>query len=104
MLLEHVQDSGHHLLMMFNHVGVQQDVVHVDCHVAFINEVLENVIHHHLEGGQAIGETEEHDKGFEEALICSEGSFPLITLLNSYIAVSQCMSNFVKCLAFESEL
>ena len=64
MLLEHIQG---HLSMMLNHVGIHQDVVHVNHHIALIDEVLENVIHHHLEGGWAMGEAEEHDKGFKEA-------------------------------------
>jgi len=41
-----------------------------------------------LEGGWAVGEAEEHDKGFKEAPICSEGSLPLIPLLDLYVVVS----------------
>ena len=47
--------------MVFNHVSVYQDIVHVDHHIAFINEVLEDVVHHGLEGGWAVGEAKEHD-------------------------------------------
>ena len=45
--------------MVFNHVSVYQDVIHINCHVAFIDEVLEDVVHHGLEG--AVGEAEVHD-------------------------------------------
>ena len=88
MFSAYVQDSGHHHLMMFDCVSIYENIDHVDCHIALINEVLENVIHHHLEGGQAVGEAEEHDKGLEEAPIHSEGSLPLVSLLDSYIVVS----------------
>ena len=88
MFSEYVQDSGHHFPMMFDHVGIYEDIVHVDCHIALIEEVLENVIHHCLEGGWAVGEAKEHDKGFEEALIHSEGGLPLVSLLDLYIVVS----------------
>ena len=67
MVSEHVQDLGHNLLMVFDHASVYQDIVHIDRHISFINEVLEDVIHHGLEGGQAVGEAKEHDQGFEEA-------------------------------------
>ena len=63
-------------------------IIHVNHHIAFINEVFDDVIHHGLEGGQIIGEAKEHDQRFEEALIRSEGSFPLISLLDLYIVVS----------------
>ena len=85
---EHIQDSGYDLPMVFNCASVYQDIVHIDCHVSFINEVLKDVVHHGLEGGRAVGEAEEHDQGFKEAPIRSEGSFPLVSLLDSYIVVS----------------
>ena len=88
MFSEYVEDLGHHLPMMFDRVGIYEDIVHVDCHVALINEVFENVIHHCLEGGLTIGKAKEHDKGFKEALICSEGGLPLVPLFDLYVVVS----------------
>ena len=88
MLFEYVQDSGHYCSMMFNCVGIYQDVVHIDRHIAFVNEVLKDVVHHCLESGRTICEAEEHDKGFKEASIHLKGSFPLITLLDSYVVIS----------------
>ena len=41
MFSEHVQDSGHDLPMVFNCASVYQDIVHIDHHVPFIDEVLE---------------------------------------------------------------
>ncbi|KAG6875732.1 hypothetical protein C0993_007748, partial [Termitomyces sp. T159_Od127] len=40
------------------------------------------------EGGQAIGESKEHDKQFKQPLIGPEGSFPLISFLNAHIVVT----------------
>ena len=36
------------------------------------------VIHHGLEGDQAIGETKEHHQGLKQPSVGSEGSLPLI--------------------------
>ena len=88
MFLEHTQDSGHYLSMMFDCVGIHQDAVHVDHHITLIDEVLKDVVHHHLEGGWTIDEAEEHDEGFEEASIHLKGGFPLVALFDSYIVIS----------------
>ena len=78
--------TSHDLPMVFNRVGVYQAIVHIDHHIPFIDEVLEDVVHHGLEGGRAVGEAEEHDHGFKEAPIRSEGGFPLVS--DSHIVVS----------------
>ena len=74
--------------MVLNHLGVYQDVNHVNCQVALVDEILEDIIHHHLEGGWTVGKTKKHDKGFEKALIHPKGGFPLTSLLNSYVVIS----------------
>ena len=61
MLLEYVQDLDYDLLMVFNRVSVYQDIVHIDRHISLIDEVLEDVVHHGLEGGRTVGEAKEHD-------------------------------------------
>ena len=38
-----------------------EDVVHVDDYNSFVNELSEDVIHHHLEHHQAVSETKEHN-------------------------------------------
>ena len=81
MLLEYIQDSGYDLLMVFDCASVYYNIIHIDHHISFVDEVLEYVIHHGLEGGWTVGKAEEHDQGFEEAPIHSEGGFPLISLL-----------------------
>src|SRR6266481_2214383 len=76
--------------------GYRQNDIHVNGHQALINELLENVIHHGLEGGWAVGEAKVHDQWFEESPVCPEGSFPLVTLFDTYIVISQHMSSFMK--------
>ena len=76
---------------------VYQDIIHIDHHIPFIDEVLEDVVHHGLESGQAVGEAEEHDQGFEEALIHLKGSLPLVSLFfDSHIVVSPTYIQFRK--------
>ena len=96
MLSEYIQDLGHNLLMVFNHVSVYKDIIHVNCHIPFIDEVFEDVVHPGLEGGWTIGEAKEHDQRFEEALIHSEGGFPLTSLFDLHIVVSPMYIQFHK--------
>ncbi len=58
-----------------------ENVVRINHHYAFRNEVFEDVIYHCLEGSRTVFETEEHDEGFVKATVRSEGSFPLVALL-----------------------
>ena len=60
-----------------------QDVIQVDHHNTFCYEVLEDVVHHSLKGGGAVGHTKEHYQGFKQASIGLEGCFPLISGLNA---------------------
>jgi len=54
-LMEDVEDSYYNLMMLFFSLTAEnEDVVHVDGHYPLINELFENVIHHHLEGGGAV--------------------------------------------------
>ena len=45
----------------------------------------EDVVHHSLESGGAVGHPEKHYKGFEEAMVSVEGYFPFISRLDAYI-------------------
>ncbi|KAG6892434.1 hypothetical protein C0993_003848, partial [Termitomyces sp. T159_Od127] len=68
--------------------GVDEDVIKVDTHYTLCNEVLEDVIHHCLKGGWAIGELEQHNKQFKQSSVGLEGSLPLISLLDVHIVVT----------------
>ncbi|KAF9794510.1 hypothetical protein IEO21_11184 [Rhodonia placenta] len=51
-------------------------------------EIMEDVIHHGLEGRGGIGEAEEHHQGFIQSPVSHKGGFPLITGFDPDIVVS----------------
>jgi len=69
------------LPVLFKGLCEDEDVVQIDHDYAFQDEVLEDVVHHRLEGGGTVREDEEHDKGFVQAAVGPEGGLPLISLL-----------------------
>ena len=85
---------------MFYRPGVYQDVVHVNSYMTIIHEILQVVIHHCLEGGQAVGQAKEHDQGFEEASIRPEGGLPLVSLFDPYIVISPSYVQLCEVLGF----
>jgi hypothetical protein len=46
-------------------VGENENVIEIYGGDTFGDQVLEYLIHHHLEGGWTIGEAEVHDQGFK---------------------------------------
>jgi hypothetical protein len=66
---------------------VDEDIIEVDADNTFHNQILENVVHHHLEGRWGVGESKKHHQWFIEATIFSKCCLPLITLLHAYIVV-----------------
>jgi hypothetical protein len=66
-------------LTMVVEVGMRnEDVVKIDHDVSGQNEVLEDVIHHHLEGGQGVGKAEVHHQRLKEPLVSTEHSLPFV--------------------------
>ena len=45
--------------------GVDKKVIHVDDEPSFSNHVMEGVVHESLECSRGVGESEEHNCGFE---------------------------------------
>ena len=68
--------------MFFLCLGEDQNVVQIDHHDTLRYEVLEDVVHHGLEGGRTVGHFKEHYQGFEQTLIGPEGCLSLIPGLN----------------------
>ncbi|KAG5334162.1 hypothetical protein C0989_004252 [Termitomyces sp. Mn162] len=52
------------------------------------DEVLEDIIYHCLEDGQAIGEFKEHDKRFEQSLVGLKGNLPFVSLIDVHVVVA----------------
>ena len=73
---------------MFLHcLRENEDVIQIDADYTFGDQILEYLVHHGLKGGRTIGETKEHNQGFEKSSVCVEGSLPLITFLDVDIVV-----------------
>ncbi|KAF9799819.1 hypothetical protein IEO21_10499 [Rhodonia placenta] len=51
-------------------------------------EIMEDVIHHCLEGRREIGEAEEHHQGFIQSPVSYEGSLPFVTSFDPDVVVS----------------
>ena len=77
-----------HLGLMFSKraFGEYHDVVNVDDHDIF--HVGEDFVHHSLERGRGVAESEEHDCGFIGSSMADERGFPLVSLLNPNVVVS----------------
>ena len=66
---------------------MDEDVVHVNRDVTFVDEFTEEVIHHGLEGCRGVCEAEEHDHRFEEAAIRFECSLPLVAIVHADVVI-----------------
>ena len=64
-LAEALHDKSGYLSVFREVFREDQDVVKVYGDDAFSDEIFKYLIHHHLEGGRAIGETKIHDEGFK---------------------------------------
>ncbi|KAG5735370.1 hypothetical protein E4T56_gene12816 [Termitomyces sp. T112] len=87
-LVEAFQDKASDLTVFFQHFGVDENVVKVYTHYALCNEVLEDVVHHCLESGGAVGLSEEHNEWFKQSLVGLEGGLPFISFLDVHIVVA----------------
>ncbi|KAG5349195.1 hypothetical protein C0989_005307, partial [Termitomyces sp. Mn162] len=87
-LAEAFQDKASDPMVFLQHFGIDEDVVKVHTHYALCYKVLEDVVHHGLEGGGAIDESEEHNEWLKQFPVGPEGSLPLISLLNAHIVVT----------------
>src|ERR1700677_1427637 len=74
--------------MFLEILGENENIVHVDDDVSFVNEVFQNGVHHGLERGGRIGESEEHDRWLKAASIGGKGGFPFVSFLDAKIVVS----------------
>src|SRR5260221_2289471 len=68
-------------LMVCEGGGVDEDVIQVANSFIAIDKGVEDVVHHHLDGGQQVAQSKEHDEWLEESLVHGEGCLPLIPFL-----------------------
>ena len=67
---------------------MDQDIVHVDGDVTFVDQLSKDEVHHGLKGSRGICKAEKHDHGFKQTLISFESCLPLVAVSNAYIVVS----------------
>ncbi|KAG5351689.1 hypothetical protein C0989_005244 [Termitomyces sp. Mn162] len=82
------QDKVCDLAVLFQHFSVDEDVIEVYAHHVFGNKFLEDIVHHCLKGGWAIGESKEHNERFKQSPVGLEGNLPLISLLDAHVVVA----------------
>jgi hypothetical protein len=82
-----LQHQSCDLEILFNVLGEDENVVKVYTNDPFHNEVLENVIHHGLEGRGRVSESKKHHQRFVEAMIGMKCCFPLIAHFHPRILV-----------------
>ena len=69
-------------------VGVDKDIVHIAYDLAIVDEILEDIIHHHLEHHGGVTQSEEHDGWLKQSSVSLECSLPLIPFLDPHVIES----------------
>jgi hypothetical protein len=82
------EDQLRDVSMLLDGLRKDEDVVEVNTDDLFHDEVLEDVVHHSLEGGGRVSESEKHHQGFEEPAVRTKCCLPLITFLHPNIVVT----------------
>src|SRR6266481_973307 len=67
---------------------VDKDIVHIAYHLTIVDELMEDIIHHHLECCGRVTQSEEHDSWFKQPLVSSECSLPLVPFLDPHVVES----------------
>ncbi|KAF8229155.1 hypothetical protein L208DRAFT_1287910, partial [Tricholoma matsutake] len=91
-----LQDKVRNAPMFVDQFCKDEDVIQVDTDHSLHNEILKNVIHHHLECGRGVCESEKHRQGFEKPTICAKSGFPLVTPFHAHIVVPPSHVEFCK--------
>src|SRR5258708_38847595 len=69
--------------MVHERGGVNEYVVHITDSLIAVNEGAEDVIHHGLEGGGGVAQSEEHDEWLKECSVHGRGCLPLISFFET---------------------
>ena len=85
MFRQYFQDPPDCPFMLLFRLRKDQNVVQVHYDDPFHYDSSEDVVHHSLEGGGAVGHSEKHYEGFEEATVGVEGRLPFVSGLDAYI-------------------
>src|SRR5258708_18487000 len=88
MRLEGGQDLTDDLPVIREGAGVDKDIVHIAYGLAIVDEISEDIIHHHLECHGGVTQSEEHDGWLKQSSVSLECSLPLIPFLDLHIVES----------------
>ena len=69
-------------------VGVDKDIIHIAYDLAIVDEISEDIIHHHLEHCRGVTQSKEHDSWLKQPSVSSEHSLPLIPFLDPHVVKS----------------
>src|SRR3981189_1733339 len=64
-----------------------KNVVEIDGDDTLGDKVLEDLVHHRLEGRRAVGQSEVHHERFEQTAISSERRFPFIAFFYPHVVI-----------------
>src|SRR6266436_1937191 len=78
------------LLVIREGAGVDEheDIIHIAYGLTIVDEILEDIIHHHLEHHRGVTQSKEHDGWLKQPLVSLECSLPLIPFLDLHIVES----------------
>src|SRR5258705_11804067 len=82
------------LLVIGEGVGVDEDIIHIAYGLTIVDEILEDIIHHHLEHHRGVTQSEEHDGWLKQPSVSLECSLPLIPFLDLHIVESPSEVNY----------
>src|SRR5258708_8315542 len=68
--------------------GVDKDIIHIAYGLTIVDEISEDIVHHHLECRRGVTQSEEHDGWLKQPSVSSECSLPLIPFLDLHIVQS----------------
>src|SRR5260221_12150762 len=66
-------------LMVHERAGVNEYVIHITDSLIAVDEGAADVVHHGLEGGRCVAQSEEHDEWLKESSVHGEGCLPLVS-------------------------
>src|SRR3981189_2089252 len=86
-LAETFHDDAGDKAMFFQRHCKDEDVVEINGDDTLGDKVFENLIHHHLEGRRAVGQSEVHHERFKQTTISSKRRFPFIAFFYPHIVI-----------------
>ena len=88
MFPETLQYPVNQFAMLLDIVRENEDVVQIHDDVPLVDQITQDLVHHALEGGRGVAETEKHDGWFEKSSVGPESRLPFTTFSHPDIVVA----------------